>query len=42
MLLVVEVVAALAVDIVPATTAADDPGGETLSELGWLAPFHAK
>lgn len=42
MLLVVDVVAALPVDIVPATTAVDDPGGETLSEPGWFVPFHAK
>ena len=40
-LLTVEV-AALAVDIVPAPTDADDPRGETLSELGSFALFYAR
>ena len=40
-LLAVEV-AALTVDNVPTTTDADDPGGETLSELGCFALFYAR
>ena len=33
---------ALAVDIVPTTTNADDPGGETLTEMGCFALFYAR